>query len=201
VAVAPPVAGSVLYSVDAAASQVQVLVYREGAMAALGHNHVIAVRELRGSVQLHDDMARSLIELQFPVAALSVDEPALRAASGPDFTTTVSDGAREGTRANMLGDKLLQAAGNPAIALSSERMVATADGWLMTTRIGVRGAEAHVDIPLQLQRNGDQLTASGEFTVLQSTLGLTPFSVMMGALRVKDEIRVRFRVVATRVHL
>jgi polyisoprenoid-binding protein YceI len=170
-------------------------------MAALGHNHVIAVRELRGSVQLHDELARSMVELQFPVAALSVDEAALRAASGADFTTTVNDSAREGTRTNMLGDKLLQAAGNPAITLSSERLVATADGWLMTTRIGVRGQEAHVDIPLQLQKNGDQLTASGEFTVLQSTLGLTPFSVMMGALRVKDEIRVRFRVVATRVHL
>lgn len=196
-----PVSGSVLYSVDAVASQVLLQVYREGPMAAMGHNHIIAVRELQGSVQLHDDISRSSFELQFPVMALAVDEPELRAQAGPDFSSVVSDSAREGTRSNMLGEKLLQAASNPGITLNSEHVTAAGAGWMVGTRISVRGQEALVDIPMRLQMDGDQLTASGEFAVLQTSLGLTPYSALFGALRVADEIKVRFRIVARRVRL
>ena len=37
------------YVIDSQRSQVLVLVYRDGPMGHLGHNHVIAVRELTGS--------------------------------------------------------------------------------------------------------------------------------------------------------
>jgi hypothetical protein len=180
--VAATVSGSVLYSVDDAASQVLLQVYREGPMASLGHNHIIAVRELHGSVQLHDDMSRSSFEMQFPVTALAVDEPELRTQSGPDFSSIVSDSAREGTRSNMLGEKLLQAASNPGITLKSEHVTTAGTGWMVL-------------------EEGDQLTASGEFAVLQTSLGLTPYSALFGALRVADEIKVRFRIVAQRVRL
>ena len=43
--------------------------------------------------------------------------------------------------------------------------------------------------------NGE-LTASGELPIKQTDLGLTPFSALLGALAVQDELRVRFRFVA-----
>jgi polyisoprenoid-binding protein YceI len=197
-----PVAASVLYTIDGEASRVLLLVYREGPMAALGHNHVMNLRELTGTVQAFDDATRSRFELSFPVAAISVDEPGLRAAAGADFASTVSDAARTGTRNNMLGDRLLQAAGFARITLQSEKIAEPAAGGLLaTTRLNVRGQDYRVDIPLQLQRTDDELVASGEFRLRQSALGLTPFSVMMGALRVRDEMTVQFRLVAHRVRL
>ena len=39
-----PVAGGELYSIDATHSLLTLRVYKEGLMAALGHNHVIAVQ-------------------------------------------------------------------------------------------------------------------------------------------------------------
>jgi hypothetical protein len=196
------VPGSVLYSVDSAASQVLVLVYREGPMAALGHNHVMNLRGLTGSVQLHEVTERSRFALQFAPTDIAVDEPALRATAGADFVGNVNDAAREGTRNNMLGEKLLQAAGFPRITLNADRVDVAADGSLVvTTRINVRGQNYHIRVPLRLQRGASDLTASGEFTLRQSELGLTPFSVMMGALRVSDAMQVRFRIVAHRVML
>jgi hypothetical protein len=41
-----------------------------------------------------------------------------------------------------------------------------------------------------------RLIVSGELPIKQSDLGLTPFSAMLGALQVQDEMRVRFRIVA-----
>ena len=47
----------------------------------------------------------------------------------------------------------------------------------------------------RLSRDGT-LEASGEFPLRQSELGLTPFSAMLGALQVQDEMRVSFHIVA-----
>ncbi len=201
-AAASTAVGSTLYSIDTTASQVLVLVYREGAMAALGHNHVMNVRGLTGSVQLFDDLPRTRFELGFNVADISVDEPALRAAAGADFASNVSDAARTGTRNNMLGDKLLQSASFSRISLKSERVKPRVDDNItVTTRIIVRGAEYSIDVPLHLRRDGDDLYANGELTLKQSALGLTPYSVMLGALRVADEMKLRFKLVAHRVRL
>jgi len=193
--------GSVLYGVDTAATQVSLLVYREGPMASLGHNHAIAVGDISGSVQLHDQVERSRFQLQFPVASLQVDPPALRAAAGADFSSVVSDGARSGTRNNMLGPKLLDAARFVRITLQSERITATAAGLEVATRIRVRDHDALVQVPVTWRLDGDVLTARGEFVLRQTALGLTPYSVMLGALRVADEFKVRFVIVARRVAL
>ena len=43
------------------------------------------------------------------------------------------------------------------------------------------------------QQAAETLSASGEFELLQSAVGLTPFSLLMGALRVEDRMLVRYR--------
>jgi hypothetical protein len=40
------------------------------------------------------------------------------------------------------------------------------------------------------------VSASGSVALRQTALGLVPFSVMLGALQVQDELTVKFRLVA-----
>jgi len=167
-------------------------------MALLGHNHVVAVRQLSGDVVVAADLAHSRWQLQFPVAALSVDEPQLRAASGEDFQTRLDDVAIAGTREHMLGAALLDATHFPLIHLQSEQIHAGDDGLRLATRIVVRDHATLVDVPVALQRSADELIASGEFELTHSELGLTPYSVALGALRVADRIHVRYRLLARR---
>jgi hypothetical protein len=191
------------YRIDAQRSVVLILIYRDGRMAALGHNHVIAVRELSGDIVLAADLTQSSWQLDFPVAALSVDEPQLRAAQGADFQSAVDQVAIAGTRDHMLGPALLDAARFPTIHLQSLQLqphadAARSDGedLLMTIRILVRDHSTEVQLPVSLQRSGDELIASGEFDLTHAQLGLTPYSVALGALRVAERMQVRFRLVA-----
>jgi hypothetical protein len=177
------------YRIDAQRSLVLILIYRDGRMAALGHNHVIAVRELSGDIVLAADVTQSSWQLDFPVAALSVDEPQLRAAQGADFQSAVDQVAIAGTRDHMLGPALLDAASFPTIHLQSLQLqphsdAARSDGedLLMTIRILVRDHSAELQLPVSLQRSGDELVASGEFDLTHAQLGLTPYSVALGAL-------------------
>jgi polyisoprenoid-binding protein YceI len=188
------------YAVDAAQSDLRLFVKREGPMAALGHNHVIAVRELHGVVYLADDPRQSQFELSFPVAAMSIDEPAQRAEAGADYQSVVNDAARTGTRNNMLGDKLLQAVNFADISVSSGAItVATPDQLLMELKLRVRDHASTVQVPVRWQRHDDTLRVDSTFTLQQTALGLLPFSIAMGALRVADAIDVRCRIVARRV--
>lgn len=192
----PAAAGVELYQVDAARSLVTLRVYREGPLASFGHNHIIAVHGLEGSILWHPDPARSSLALRFPVAALSVDDVALCAAAGADFVAEVSDSARSGTRTNMLGPRLLDAEHYAAVTLESERIGGTAAAPLLSLRVYVAGHDALIDVPAQVERDAEGVHASGELRLNQTAFGLTPFSLMLGALRVADEIRVRFDIVA-----
>lgn len=191
-------AGAARYRIDAEHSEVLILVYRDGRMANLGHNHVVAVRELSGDITVASDPTQSRWHLDFPVAALSVDEPGLRAAQGPDFQTRLDDVAIAGTRDHMLGAQLLDAARFPTVHLQSEQIRSDADGLHMSVRIVVRDHTVEVELPLALQRSPQELAASGEFDLTHAELGLTPYSVALGALRVADRMHVRYRLRAQR---
>jgi len=191
-------AGAVRYRIDSARSEVLILVYRDGRMASLGHNHVVAVRELSGEVVVATDLTHSSWQLDFPVGSLSVDEPQLRAAQGADFQTRLDDVATAGTRDHMLGPMLLDAARYPVIHLQSEQISGDADGLRVSAHIVVRDHDLQVDLPVALQRSPDELVASGEFDLTHAQLGLTPYSVALGALRVAERMHVRYRLVAQR---
>ncbi|HEY1724504.1 MAG TPA: YceI family protein [Steroidobacteraceae bacterium] len=183
-------------AIDPAQSQVLILVYRDGRMAALGHNHVIAVHELSGRISAAADPAQSSWQLSFPVAALSVDEAPLRASLGPDFQSHVDEAAIAGTRDHMLGAALLDAQHYPRITLEAAGVQTGSDGLHVTARITVRDHVTEVELPLSLQRTDAQIIVSGEFDLTHAQLGLTPYSVALGALRVAERMHVRFRLVA-----
>jgi polyisoprenoid-binding protein YceI len=191
-----PASAGAPWQIDGAASQVLVFVYKEGAMARIGHNHVLAVRELTGELQLAEDPAQSAFMLRFPVSAIVVDDPALRGAQGPDFQTPITDTGIAGTREHMLAEPLLNAAQFPEITLASAQIQPAGDDWQVLTRITVRDHTAEVPVPVQLVRREGLLLLHGEFTVTHTQLGLTPMSVMFGALKVADALRVEFSLVA-----
>ena len=187
------------YDIAPGASLLTILVYRAGALASAGHNHVIASHELAGTIWLPAEPLRSSFEVRVPVDTLTVDEAELRAAQhSADFPPDVPDSAKEGTRHNMLGAALLDAANNPQIVLralpfSAGREAGTVQAHVQST---VRGQQRTFDAPVHYQLSGDTLTVGGEFALRQSELGLTPFSAMLGALQVQDEMHLSFTLVA-----
>jgi hypothetical protein len=187
------------YRVDDQASQVLILVYRDGRMARLGHNHVLRVRQLSGEVLVPKDVTSTTFTLEFPVAALSIDETALRAEQGEDFKATIDAASVEGTRGHMLSDRLLDGAHFPVIRLQSGPLTNDGDHWTATLSITVRDHVASVVVPVSLTLDPGSLTASGEFDLTHSQLGLTPYSVGLGAIRVAETMHVRFRVLARHV--
>ncbi len=172
------------------------MVYRAGPLAALGHDHVIVNRHLGGTVRSAATPAESSFALAVPVAAFLVDLPEARREEGENFQAEISEEAKAGTLRNMLGSALLDAAQYPEITLASERVYQRGDTWRARVRVRIAGRESSIDLPFELERDADRITARGTATLRQSELGLAPFSVMLGALQVRDDVTVKFRLVA-----
>ncbi len=201
--IAPPPAaelaipvGARAYAVVAEESLLQILVYRGGAMARLGHNHVIASHQLSGSVYETGDATQARFDLHFPVNQLTVDEPALREQAGPDFPVSVPQSARDGTRKNLLSPALLDGANYPEIRLRATDVKTGADVLDVGVEITFKDRVYPLRVPVHLEHRDGALVATGEFALRQSELGLEPFSVAMGTLVVLDEMRIRFAVTA-----
>ena len=190
----PP--GSTEYRVSPRESGLQILVYRGGPMARLGHNHVIASHHLEGAVYVTPDPLRTCFDLSFPVGELTVDEAAMREQAGADFASAVPQNARDGTRNNLLSPALLDGANYPTIRLRALDVLEAGDGYDVGVEIAIKDQVQTVRVPVTLRRDERTLVASGEFPLKQSALGLKPFTAAMGALAVVDEMTVRFQVVA-----
>ena len=189
-------AGATLFQVDASASQLWLYLHADGPLVRLGHNHVISSRGLQGSVWVHPQPERSSCDLQLPVAALVVDDPQERTAAGGEFSEPLDAAARDGTREHMLGDRQLDAAHFPLLRIRCRQLTMTPGGWSLELAVTLRDHESRLTVPVQWQRSGKLLQAKGEFTLRHSELGLEPYSLLFGALRVADEIHARVQLVA-----
>ena len=185
------------YDVVSEESLLTLLVFRGGPLAKAGHNHVIASHTLRGTLYVPADLTRTTFEVHFGVAELTVDEASLRAKENEaDFPPNVPDSAKDGTRKNMLGSALLDSEHYPDIDLRSSGIEQSGSQWLAHVQVTVRGHESTVTVPVHYEAHGGQVAVSGEFPLKQTDLGLTPFSAMLGALQVVDEMKVSFHIVA-----
>jgi hypothetical protein len=190
-----------VYHIDATRSELRVLVYRAGPLARLGHNHVIVNRALRGEVNLADAAGASTFSLNVPAADFVVDDAQARREEGGDFAAEIPDDAKAGTLQNMLGTALLDAAEFAVITINSvdvsgPQSMSDADSMIATVAISVAGHESKIDVPFKLQSDSNTLSATGLLELRQSALGLTPYSLMLGALQVQDAMKIKFKIVA-----
>jgi hypothetical protein len=190
--------GAVTFEVVPERSLLQILVFRGGPMARLGHNHVIASRDLTGVVHVTDQPSRTRFEIRVPVGRLIIDDPDLRRAAGSEFSGEVPQNARDGTRHNLLSPALLDAARHPYVTLRAIGVSATPQGYEVDVQVTLKERDTRVRVPITLERHSGELQARGEFTLRQSELGLQPFSVAMGTLVVRDEMKVRIELMARR---
>jgi hypothetical protein len=189
------------YRIDENQSELRILVYRAGPLARFGHNHVIVNRAIRGAVSLADVPGDSVFWLTVPLAGFVVDDVKARREEGAEFAGDIPDDAKSGTLHNMLSAALLNADEFPEIAVrsvagSGARDASGAGGLTATVAINVAGHESTVDVPLTLHVDSARLSATGSLELRQSALGLTPFSLMLGALQVQDQMRLKFRIIA-----
>ncbi|ELX09265.1 hypothetical protein Jab_2c13280 [Janthinobacterium sp. HH01] len=182
--VRPPAAKPL--TIDSAQSLIAVTVRRGGLLARLGHDHLVASRHVSGTVSPSQNRA----DLQFRLDQLTVDEAELRIAAGLEKQPSAD--AIDGTRNNML-TRVLDAERYPVVTVHAERGAA---GQPLQVAITLHGVTRIMAIPADIRVSNGVMTVTGTVNLKQSDFGITPFSVMAGALAVQDQLELRFTLAA-----
>jgi hypothetical protein len=187
-----------VFRLDEDASEVRIYVYRAGALAARGHNHVITAPALEGAVFVPSGGAKGArFDLVIAVDDLDVDDADVRRSLGYTFGSDVSDQARADTRANMLGPDVLDAGLFPLIGVASRAIAGELPKLVVTAALTLRGVTRELVVPVDVQLDEDQLVARGALAIRQSDFGIEPFSALGGLLRVDDAVMMEFRLVGS----
>ncbi len=177
------------HRIVAGESLIAITVRRSGPLARMGHDHLVATRQVEGFV----DLEQGRTELRFRLDQLTVDEAALRKEAGLETQPSVD--AIDGTRRNMFS-KVLQAEAHPWVLVRAAFEPGMQDR--LRAEITLHGVTRAYQVPLQLRTDGATVLANGAFTVKQTDFGITPFAVLGGALAVKDELELKFAISARR---
>jgi polyisoprenoid-binding protein YceI len=170
------------WTLDAAAGELTVRTGVAGRAARMGHRLTLAMTRWQAGVNWVDGEP-STAELVVEVDSLQVlrGEGGVKGLSGPEKSVA---------RSNAL--KSLSASRFPQIRFLADVIAKTEDGYRLQGTLHIRGNARPHTVDLHTDDLGDSWRLTAESTVRQSDFGVKPFSMLVGSLRVADEVTVCF---------
>jgi polyisoprenoid-binding protein YceI len=176
------------FSLDASQSAIYVILSQEGMMRNRYPTHRVTVKNFTCNVELPADETRLKVEVEAQAESLTnVDE-------------AMSEFERKGFH-DVLRNTVLESSNYPAIkfvsrSVSGVRKSGENRSFMLNGDLTLHGVTKPVSIPIDATIGKDQIRATGEAKLKQSDYGMQPFERGMGFIKIGDEVKVSFEVVA-----
>lgn len=154
----------------------------EGKAARMGHDLVLVLDEWSGEATLTGGVPTS--------ARLSASTASLRVESGTGGAKPLSDKDRASIRKNAIG--ALQADRHPTVDFTSREIATVAGGYAVSCTLTIAGTSHDVVVDVRVAEGAGGWSLAARVPVLQTAYGVTPYSTMLGALRLRDQVEVAF---------
>jgi polyisoprenoid-binding protein YceI len=181
------------FVVDPAASSLHIHTGRAGILKFAGHDHDIRGLGMSGEILADtENVAASRVTITLDATRLEVE----REGEPPADVAQVQE--------RMLGPDVLDTARFPEIVFRSISASGhsgphgSAFDMEIQGDLSLHGVTRRIALRLKAAIEGDLLKASGEARLRQTDYGLNPVSAVAGTVRVKDEVLVRYSIVARR---
>ena len=170
------------WSLSAADGELNILTGVAGRAAKMGHRLTIGMKKWQAAVQWVGDQPTGV--------KLTVDVDSLEVLSGEGGLTPLAGPEKGVARSNAL--KSLDAKKFPQIRFTADDVAKTADGYRLIGTVEIHGTSRPQTVDVAVDDTGDALACSARVQVTQSDFGVKPYSLMMGALKVADEVTIDF---------
>jgi polyisoprenoid-binding protein YceI len=171
-----------IWTVDASDGELLVHTGVVGRASKMGHRLTIAMRHWQATVRWSDGA---------PVAAqLTVDVDSLKVLQGEGGLTPLSGPQKILVRSNAL--RQLGAGRFPEICFDADSIDRSQDGYRLAGRLQIHGKTQRQVIDLRTEDLGEVWRLSTQAVVRQSDFGVKPYSLLMGSLKVADDVTIWF---------
>jgi polyisoprenoid-binding protein YceI len=176
------------YDLDVAASKFTLQAFAGGLLSAFGHNPVIAIPDFSGEVRLGPEgIETATLQMTIQTASLKV------ISDMPEKDRTEIE--------RIMHQQVLESDGYPEIIYQCSRVSASRTGegqyWVaLNGELTMHGVTRSQTVSARVTTNGDNLRATGSFSILQSDYEIKQVSFAGGTLKVKDELKCSFEIAA-----
>lgn len=180
------------YRLDAGQSRFTVQAFAEGLLSSFGHDPVIAIRDFEGEVEfVPGTLEGARVRMTIRTASLAASED-----------------VKEKDRLEierMMRDDVLEVSKYPEVVFESTSVTASRirEGRYRARVIGNLTLHGVTQPNLWIQAevtfgNDESLRAQGDFALKQTDYKIKPVSAMGGTLKVKNELKFKFDIVASK---
>ncbi|MGA7525489.1 MAG: YceI family protein [Acidobacteriaceae bacterium] len=176
------------YIVDPRASRFTVQAFAAGLLSVAGHNPTIGIRSFSGEVRFSASATQaSGFRISIQASSLNVQDD-------------ISDKDRREIE-RLMNEQVLETAKYSEIVYEASEVAITKIGDALFTanlagQLTLHGVTRRQPVTARIAVFGTLLRASGDFTLNQSDYQIKPVSVAGGVLKVKDELKFSFEMVA-----
>ncbi len=172
------------YAIEAGMSRFTVRGFAGGLLSGLGHNPVVAISDFGGEVHWDPgDPKQALLHLRIRAASLAVQND-------------ISDRDRREME-RVMHEEVLETDKYAEILFESTAVSANSSGRLeIDGNLTLHGVTRRERLAAQVAVTGDMLRAFGDFAIRQTDYRIQLASVAGGALKLKDELKFTFDIVA-----
>jgi polyisoprenoid-binding protein YceI len=171
------------YNLGPSDGKLQVRTGRQGMASKVGHDLTLEASNWKATVTVDAEPAQSEVQA-------TIEPRSLEVVSATGGAKPVSEKDKNDIKKNIAG--LL---GNNSITFRSTSVKARDDNNVTVTGdLAIAGQSRQVTLDLTMQPDGETARLQGRVPIVQSNFGVKPFSAMMGALKVKDEVEVELEV-------
>ena len=178
-------------------TELVVQLFIDGLASSFGHDHVIHAVDVTSQLQLDPDVGVGALQMVARTATLKADEPWLRSKYRLKERLDADD-IREVERA-MKAEDQLDVEHFPTIVFQSTTLQKQSENvWFVEGNLTIRGKTQVVRFVAEVDVRDTRIAARGQLRFKQSRFGYEPYSSMLGALRLKDEVLMTVEFAATR---
>lgn len=165
-------------AIDTDQSKLTVYAYKSGLFSGFADDHIIDAPIAKGTLSATPPLS---VGLEVRAADMKVRDPKL------------SESKRAEVQTRMMGREVLDTQTFATITFESTGIDANgADRWTVTGRLTIHGQTRAVTFPVT--RAADRYR--GSVMLKQRDFGITPISIAGGTVKVKDELKIEFDIVA-----
>jgi polyisoprenoid-binding protein YceI len=181
----------VRYKLDASKSRFIIDAKATGLLWFLGHPHHIAAKEFEGEVELTSETLQpATLQMRIKTASLAETGEHFTDQQRQIITSTMH---KEVLETEKYPEAVLKSVAVTAKKVGENQFEAKIEGDLT-----LHGVTRHLVIPAKVMVNGNTMEASGRFEFDRDDYNIKTHSIKGGTIRVDDDMRVSFTIVANR---
>ncbi|MGH9849855.1 MAG: YceI family protein [Blastocatellia bacterium] len=178
-----------VYTIDLSQSQVTAILAQEGFIARKYQNHRVEVRTFSGKVEVSSkDETQVAVEVEAEAKSLTNVDQAMSEFERKEFHSVLNNTVIETDKFPKI--KFVSA------SVSDARKSGETRSFTLAGDLTLHGVTKRVSFPVNVTMNDEQLRATGEAKLKHSDFGMKPYSAGLGMIKIGDEVKISFEVIA-----